>query len=103
MVFIPIGVTIALAYSVSIIIMGNLTADSYAQLQSGLKEKENLKMIFIPYLIVIGVFAACFFLTYYVAIEKLEPLASFVIAENLGAMVTLFVADKLRNDAKKRK
>jgi hypothetical protein len=103
MVLIPLGASIAIAYSVSIIFMGNLTGESYAKLQTGLGEKENLQRILYPYLIVIGIFSALFFLTYYIAVEKLSPLSSLVIGENLASIVTLIISDKLRNDAKKKR
>jgi hypothetical protein len=103
MVLIPLGATIAIAYSVSMIFTGNLTGEIYAKLQTGLGTKENSKRILYPYLIVIGIFSALLFLTYYIAVEKLSPLSSLVIGENLASIVTLIISDKLRNDAKKRR
>lgn len=105
MTMIPLGATIAIAYSVSIIFTGNLTGDAYSKLQLGLTEKENFMRLLVPYLIVIGCFSVVFFLTYFVAVEaeSVTPLSAFVIGENLAAIITLLVADRLRYEAEKRK
>ena len=100
-VIIPIGVTIALFYC-SIIIF-----DSFAQVERRKKIKSQFqkssqfskikKILFFPIirplLIIFTIFIAIFLASYFIIFFYLNPIFSFIIAENIAAFVCLLVAN----------
>ena len=100
-VIIPIGVTIALFYC-SIIIF-----DSFAQVERRKKIKSQFQKsrqfskikIFLffpiirPLLIIFTIFIAIFLASYFIIFFYLNPIFSFIIAENIAAFVCLLVAN----------
>ncbi|MHA1987425.1 MAG: hypothetical protein ACW98D_12370 [Promethearchaeota archaeon] len=100
-ILIPIGITLAIFFATMIIF------ESYAQIERREKLKgqfrkskiniSNLKKILNfpitkPVLIVFAVFASFFFITFFISIVFLDTTFSFIIAENLSAVVCLLIA-----------
>ena len=100
-ILIPIGITFAIFFATMIIF------ESYAQIERREKLKgqfrkskinvSNLKRILNfpitkPLLIVFTVFASFFFITFFISIVFLDNVFSFIIAENLSAVVCLLIA-----------
>ena len=101
-ILIPLGVTFALFYASTVIF------DSYAQVKRRKKLKQRFaKSIFgkervkrflefpvvRPLLIIFIVFSACFFPSYYISQVYFNTIISFIIAENIGTIVCILVAN----------
>ncbi|MHA2037770.1 MAG: hypothetical protein ACW98X_15145 [Promethearchaeota archaeon] len=101
-IIIPIGITVAIFFASMIIF------ESYAQIerreklrtQFGKSKKQLtiLKKILSfpiskPLIIVFSVFASVFFVTFYISIIFLDNTFSFIIAENLSAVMCLLIAN----------
>ena len=100
-ILIPIGITLAIFFATMIIF------ESYAQIERREKlrgqfrkskiNNSNVQKILNfpitkPLLIVFTVFTSFFFITFFISIAFLENNFSFIIAENVGALLCLLIA-----------
>ena len=101
-ILIPVGVTFALFYASTVIF------DSYAQVKRRKKIKQQFAKRFLrkvrlerflnfpvvkPLLFIFIIFSACFFSAYFICIVFFNNLISFIIAENIGTIVCILVAN----------
>ena len=101
-ILIPIGVTFALFYASTIIF------DSYSQVQRKRKIKRRFAKRIIdkvksrkflefpvvrPILIIFAIFSVFFFPSYFISNIWFNNIISFIIAENLGTIACIFVAN----------
>jgi hypothetical protein len=108
-IFIPIGVTLALFYSVIIYMESRTTIAKYRETRPFIQKKAkqlpfaqriNLDLIR-PVLVIVITFAILFGLTVAVT-QKLDPHVSFVIAENVGAIGAIILASYVEADARRK-
>ncbi len=100
-ILIPIGITIAIFFATLIIF------ESYAQIERREKLRSQFRKSMInatklekflnfpitkPLLIVFVVFTSFFFITFFICIIFLDNTFSFIIAENLSAVICLLIA-----------
>ena len=100
-ILIPIGITIAIFFATMIIY------ESYAQIERREKLRTQFRKSKInatklnkildfpitkPLIIVFAVFTSSFFITFFISISFLDNTFSFIIAENLGAIMCLIIA-----------
>jgi hypothetical protein len=101
-ILIPIGITVAIFFATMIIF------ESYAQIErreklrtqfskSKINGKKLTKVLNFPVtkplLIVFAVFSSFFFITFFICILFLDNTFSFIIAENLSAVMCLLIAN----------
>ncbi|MHA1913312.1 MAG: hypothetical protein ACW986_12150 [Promethearchaeota archaeon] len=106
-IFIPIGATLAM-FLASIIIF-----ESYAQVERREKLRSQFRKTKIdlsmvkqilefpitkPLLIVFIVFLTIFFITFYISMIFLDELLSFLIAENVSAIISLLIANLIEKN-----
>ena len=100
-IFIPIGVTIALFIASMIIFEALAEVERSTRLKTQYKKKkENEKLerflefpIVKPLLILFVIFSIVFFISYFIGIVWLDNSYSFILAENLSTVVCLFVSN----------
>jgi len=100
-ILIPIGITFAIFFATMIIFESYAQIDRREKLKGQFRKSKinvsNLKRILNfpitkPLLIVFSVFASFFFITFFISIVFLDNIFSFIIAENLSAVVCLLIA-----------
>ena len=100
-ILIPIGITFAIFFATMIIFESYAQIDRREKLKGQFRKSKinvsNLKRILNfpitkPLLIVFSVFTSFFFITFFISIVFLDNIFSFIIAENLSAVVCLLIA-----------
>jgi hypothetical protein len=100
-ILIPIGITLAIFFATMIIFESYAQIDRREKLKGQFRKSKidvsNVKKILNfpitkPLLIVFSVFASFFFITFFISIVFLDSTFSFIIAENLSAVVCLLIA-----------
>ncbi|HMF30400.1 MAG TPA: hypothetical protein VKK79_03240 [Candidatus Lokiarchaeia archaeon] len=95
---IPVIVTLCIGFSSGILYEARLQQQK--RVQHHRKYQKTLGVfqrneLFLPILVPLIAFAALFFPTFYLVVLGTTPLASFIIAENVGAIGTLVIASVL--------
>lgn len=101
-ILVPIGATIALFFGVVLIFESFTQVEKRmklkTQFQKSRKETSKLRKFLYfpvvrPLIIVFPIFAAIFFITFGISLSFLDNVLSFLIAENLGTLISLLVAN----------
>jgi hypothetical protein len=99
-ILIPIGVTLALTYSVIIVFESRTSMDKYRELRPHMQKNVTVNSITAkpywiylrPILIVLVAFLVFFFATFGIAYTLVDKPTLFVLSENIGAIGVLFTA-----------
>ena len=103
-ILIPIGITLATFFATMIIFESYAQIERREKLRTQFQKSKNditkLKKILNfpiakPLIIVFAVFTSFFFITFFISILFLDNTFSFIIAENLSAVVCLLIASLL--------
>ncbi len=107
-ILIPIAITAALFFASAIIFEAYLQVEKRAQLRNQYKKqkkgKGSKKQAFLafpitkPLLIVFIFFASAYFITFFISIQFLDNVISFLIAEDVGAILCLLVANGIEKN-----
>ena len=108
-VFVPLGVTLALFYSIIIIFESKTSISKYREARTYLQKKKNQAPILErinwslvrPFVMTIIVFGALFGISI-AASQELEPTISYVISSNIGAIGSLLFAAYIESDAQRK-
>jgi len=101
-ILIPLGITVAIFFATMIIFESYAQVERREKLRSQFRKSKitisKLKKILNfpitkPLIIVFAVFSSSFFITYFICISFLDNTFSFIIAENLSAVVCLLIAN----------
>ncbi len=107
-ILIPIAVTAALFFASEIVFESYMQVERRSQLRNQYKKqkkgKKSKKQAFLafpitkPLLIVFVFFAAGYFITYFISIQFIDNVLSFLIAENVGAILCLLVSNGIEKN-----
>ena len=101
-ILIPLGITVAIFFATIIIFESYAQVERREKLRSQFRKSKinisKLKKILNfpitkPLIIVFAVFSSFFFITFFISNSFLDNTFSFIIAENLSAVVCLFIAN----------
>ena len=108
-VFVPLGVTLALFYAIIIIFESKTSISKYREARTYLQKKkinasfsEKINMALVrPFLMIIIAYGILFGISV-AATNKLEATISYVISSNIGAIGSLLFAAYIETDAQRK-
>ena len=108
-IFVPIGVTLALFYAIIILLESRTSIVKYREARAGTQKKkkeitlsERINWALVrPAIVIVIIFSALFGFTLLVT-QKLEPVNAYIIAQNVGAIGSLIFATYMEADAKRK-